>query len=182
VWRTFAATGTQTEPDTEFEFEPLMIAPKSLEPKTSMIVLQTLLGLLGIMGTAHLFVHQIEHLSVLLNIPALILSLLIVPIATELPEKFNSIVWLGKKKDHLALGNLTGAMVFQGCIPPAIGIAFTPWVLNAQSTMSILLCLGSAGVLLASTYLFKQLTYQALIVCGLFYVSFLVFNFGGFAG
>jgi cation:H+ antiporter len=182
VWRTFAVAdsnphGAQAE---EHSFDPLFLAPKSLEPKTSLIVVQVVLGLLGIMLTAHLFVNQIEHLSVLLSVPALILSLLIIPIATELPEKFNSIVWLGKKKDNLAMGNLTGAMVFQGCIPPAIGIAFTPWTLTHESTLSILMCLGSAGFLLATTYIFRQLTALAMVSCGLFYVSFLVYNLGGF--
>jgi cation:H+ antiporter len=182
VYQTFQSTGDHTQSDDEFEFEPLMLAPKSLEPKTGLIFLQTALGLAGIAVTAHLFVGQIEHLSVMLNINALILSLLIIPIATELPEKFNSVVWLGKKKDHLALGNLTGAMVFQGCIPPAIGIAFTPWVLTPQSTFSILLCTGAAGFLLASTYVYNRLAVWPMVLCGLFYASFLVYTLGGGVG
>ena len=182
VWRTFAVSDSNPHaaPADEHSFDPLFLAPKSLEPKTSLIVLQTALGLLGIMLTAHLFVGQIQHLSVLLSIPALILSLLIIPIATELPEKFNSIVWLGKKKDNLAMGNLTGAMVFQGCIPTAIGIAFTPWTLTHESTLSILMCLGASGFLLATTYIFKQLSAMAMVACGLFYFSFLIYNLGGF--
>jgi cation:H+ antiporter len=180
VWRTFAATSSaHSAPAEEHSFDPLMLAPKSLEPSTKLIVLQTVLGLLGIMLTAHFFVHQIEHLSDLLQVPALMLSLLIIPIATELPEKFNSIVWLGKNKDNLALGNLTGAMVFQGCIPTAIGIAFTPWTLTQESNLSILMCLGASGFLLATTYLFKQLTAWAMVCCGLFYASFLIYNLGG---
>jgi cation:H+ antiporter len=178
VWRTFQATGSHTEPDVEFEMEPLMLAPKSIEPKSSLIFIQTALGLGGIALMAHFFVHQIEHLAVLLSINALILSLLIVPIATELPEKFNSIVWLGKKKDHLAMGNLTGAMVFQGCIPPAIGILLTPWELTPASHLSILLCLGATVFLLASTYVNKRLTVLSMTLCGLFYFSFIAYNLG----
>src|SRR5665647_3849985 len=34
--------------------------------------------------------------------------------------------WVRQEKDTLALGNITGAMVFQTCIPVAFGIAFTP--------------------------------------------------------
>jgi cation:H+ antiporter len=100
-----------------------------------------------------------------------------VPIATELPEKYNSIVWLGKKKDHLALGNLTGAMVFQGCIPTAIGLIFTPWVLTPQSSISILLCLGATLLLLISTYIYRCLSPGPMLLCGLFYISFLVYGF-----
>ena len=61
------------------------------------------------------------------GISALALSLIITPIATELPEKFNSIIWISKRKDTLAMGNITGAMVFQSCIPVSIGIMFTHW-------------------------------------------------------
>ena len=39
------------------------------------------------------------------------LSILIVPVATELPEKFNSIIWMSKGKDTMAVGNITGAKV-----------------------------------------------------------------------
>jgi cation:H+ antiporter len=63
----------------------------------------------------------------MLGISALLLSLLIIPIATELPEKINSILWIRRGKDTLAFGNITGAMVFQGTLLPAIGIMLTPW-------------------------------------------------------
>ena len=60
-------------------------------------------------------------------ISALILSLLIIPVATELPEKVNSILWIRRRKDTLPVGNLTGAMVFQGTLLPALGLLTTPW-------------------------------------------------------
>ena len=52
----------------------------------------------------------------------LVLALIIAPIATELPEKFNSVIWVRQAKDTLALGNITGAMVFQSCIPTVVGL------------------------------------------------------------
>jgi len=76
---------------------------------------------------AHGFILGVEEASRLLGISALLLSLLIIPIATELPEKVNSILWIRKHKDTLAFGNITGAMVFQGTLLPAIGIMLTPW-------------------------------------------------------
>ncbi len=36
-------------------------------------------------------------------------------------------MWMRDKKDTLALGNITGAMVFQSTFPVAIGLAFTEW-------------------------------------------------------
>jgi cation:H+ antiporter len=55
----------------------------------------------------------------------LVLSLVITPFATELPETINSFVWARAGKDGLALGNISGAMVFQSTVPVAFGLAFT---------------------------------------------------------
>ncbi len=163
-------------PDEEFHLEPLMIAPKSKEPATAIIMLQMVLGLIGIIVMAHLFVQQISSLATIFSLSPLLLSLIIAPIATELPEKFNSIVWIGKKKDNLALGNITGAMVFQSCIPPVVGLCFTPWVLDDQGTLSVILCFASAGVIFASILFRRILTPQILLVGGLFYVIFLGYS------
>jgi cation:H+ antiporter len=74
-----------------------------------------------------------------------LMSLLIIPIATELPEKINSILWIRRRKDTLAFGNITGAMVFQGTILPAIGILLTPWtVLRTEVLMGVLVTYGAA--------------------------------------
>ena len=61
---------------------------------------------------------------------------LIAPLATELPEKANSILWIRGGKDALALGNITGAMVFQATIPVAVGIAFTDWRLDRFAVLA----------------------------------------------
>jgi len=39
----------------------------------------------------------------------------------------NSFLWLRRGKDTLAFANITGAMVFQGTLLPALGILLTPW-------------------------------------------------------
>ena len=51
------------------------------------------------------------------------LSLVLAPLATELPEKANSFFWVQDGKDALALGNITGAMAFQATLPIAFGLA-----------------------------------------------------------
>ncbi len=163
-------------PDAEFSLEPLTLAPKSSEPPTTMIVFQTLLGLFGILLMAHLFVQEIHSVATILGVSALLLSLIIAPIATELPEKFNSVVWISKKKDNLALGNITGAMVFQSCIPTAIGLSFTPWVLDVHGTLSVLLCFLSAGIIYASVVYGRRLSPRVLLIGGLFYTAFLFYS------
>jgi cation:H+ antiporter len=71
-----------------------------------------------------------------LGVEPLVLSLVLAPLATELPEKANSFFWIRDGKDSLALGNITGAMVFQSTIPIAVGLAFTDWDLDRFAVMS----------------------------------------------
>jgi cation:H+ antiporter len=85
------------------------------------IVVQLALGLALLVTGAKGFIHGVEAAAPIIGISALLLSLMIIPIATELPEKVNSILWIRKHKDTLAFGNITGAMVFQGTLLPAIG-------------------------------------------------------------
>ncbi len=91
------------------------------------IVMQLLLGVGLLIAGAKGFINGVQEAAAILGISALLLSLLIIPIATELPEKVNSILWIRRDKDTLAFGNITGAMVFQGTLLPALGIMLTPW-------------------------------------------------------
>ncbi len=90
-------------------------------------VIQLLAGLAVLIGAARLFVDGAQQLSRILGVSALVVSLLVVPVATELPEKVNSVIWIRRGRDTLAFGNITGAMVFQGTIIPAIGMLLMPW-------------------------------------------------------
>ncbi|GMR00233.1 MAG: sodium:calcium antiporter [Zetaproteobacteria bacterium] len=90
-------------------------------------VIQLLAGLAVLVWGARLFVDGAEQLSQILGVSTLVVSLLVVPIATELPEKVNSVIWIRRGRDTLAFGNITGAMVFQGTMIPAIGMLLMPW-------------------------------------------------------
>ncbi len=120
-----------------------------------------------------------EVLSAQVGISPLILSLLVTPIATELPEKFNSIIWVRQNKDTLALGNITGAMVFQSSVIPAIGIFLTPWVFtwNAVPLLSAIFALSSAGLLLVTLKVKRGITAANLLMGGVFYSLFLFIVF-----
>ncbi|MCR4434876.1 MAG: sodium:calcium antiporter [Clostridiales bacterium] len=148
---------------------------KYLNLKTNMatILFQIALALTGIILGAEFFVENIKDISSLLGVSTLILSLIITPIATELPEKFNSIIWISKKKDTLALGNITGAMVFQSCIPVFIGILATPWVLDEKVVVSAVLALLSALTSYLWIRLRGKLNPIPLLMGGAFYAIFI---------
>ncbi|MDH4186796.1 MAG: hypothetical protein OEV08_07355 [Nitrospira sp.] len=128
--------------------DPLFFARQSAVPPFSLIGLQAVLGLAGLALGAHLFVLAAETIAGVLAISPLILALLIAPLATELPEMSNSFLWLYRKKDRLAVGNVTGAMVFQGTIPVSIGLLGTEWVLAPTALVTMVLAVAAATLLL----------------------------------
>jgi cation:H+ antiporter len=136
----------------EAVLDPLFFARQSAKPSYGLIGLQGLAGLAGLAGGAHLFVTAAKEMAGAMHVSPLLLALLIAPLATELPEMSNSFLWLYRKKDTLAVGNVTGAMVFQGTFPVSVGLVGTEWVLapNALATMGLaLLAVGlSFGQLL----------------------------------
>ncbi|KAF1066290.1 MAG: hypothetical protein GAK45_01970 [Pseudomonas citronellolis] len=123
---------------------PMHVARIGLPTNLATILLQLAAGLALLVIGAKGFIHGVEGLSQLLGVSALLLALLIIPIATELPEKVNSILWVRRGKDTLAFGNITGAMVFQGTLLPAIGIMLTPWQPRVEVLTGVLITLGAA--------------------------------------
>lgn len=152
---------------------------RALKVKTNMpfILLELIIALTGIIYGSNLFVGRVEDVSAYFGIEPLILSILITPIATELPEKLNSVIWIRKRRDTLALGNISGAMVFQSCVPVAIGIAFTSWDLSVITLLSAVLALLSALLNLLWIRNKKRVNPYLLMSGLLFYIVFLFYIF-----
>lgn len=151
----------------------LWCARSNPQPGMGVILFQVFLALVGIVVGAEIFVHATENIATFINIPVFVLAVIITPIATELPEKFNSIIWMSKRKDTLALGNITGAMVFQSSIIPAIGILITPWHLQALALVTAIIALASAGLIYLHLIFRRDLKAVHLLTGGLFYCLFL---------
>ena len=134
------------ESEGEASVAPLTFAPKSSVPSYGMITVQGIVGLVGLVAGAHLFVTAAKSLSIELGVSPLLLALLIAPLATELPEMSNSFLWLYQRKDTLAVGNVTGAMVFQGTFPVSVGLIGTNWNLNSSAITTMGLALGAVGL------------------------------------
>ncbi|AFQ46041.1 sodium:calcium antiporter [Desulfosporosinus meridiei] len=155
------------------ELAPLYMERNSSFPSTGMILVQITLALVAIVFGADRFVNAVQPIAVAIGVPVFVLSLIITPIATELPEKFNSVLWVRKGKDTLAMGNLTGAMVFQSSVIPAIGIALTPWKLDPLALWSALLALGAAVIPFISLRRRGEILPTTLLIGGAFYLSFI---------
>jgi cation:H+ antiporter len=137
--------------------------------RLTLIIPQVVAGVSGILAGAWMFVDHVESVARNAGLQPLILSLVICPIATELPEKINSILWARNGKDTLALANISGALVFQSCIPVAFGVAFTTWQLGIST-------IATGVVALSCAFVYKllldknKLTTRHLIVGGIAYV------------
>jgi cation:H+ antiporter len=148
----------KSEGDLEGECRALYFHRTAASPQLKAVILQIIVALVAIIFGADLFVRELTKAAEALGVPALVISLLLTPFATELPEKFNSVMWMRHKKDTLALGNITGAMVFQSTFPVAIGMAFTQWRLYEPGTANSWHAVVAAGVaLLAGAILYGRL-------------------------
>jgi cation:H+ antiporter len=147
-------------------------------PRLRVVNFQVVVALGLIVLGAVEFVDAVGHLAHSLGVSEVLLALVIAPIATELPEKFNSIIWVRQGKDTLAMGNITGAMVFQSAIPTSVALVFAPesWVAGPGSyiafTSAVIAFLASAAIFLPMARS-GRLRGRGLLVGGAFYVAYL---------
>jgi cation:H+ antiporter len=159
--------GFGVEPD-----EPLYMIRLGMRPGLMSVAIQLAIALGLLLYGAEGFIHGVEDVSKALHISVLVLSLLIIPIATELPEKVNSIMWVRKGKDTLGFGNISGAMVFQGTLLPALGILLTPWEPTREVQTGIYITfLAAAWLRLNITN--KGISILSLLVNGGLYLTYL---------
>jgi cation:H+ antiporter len=163
-------TGEQASAD---ELEPLKLQPKRSAPTTLAVTAQILVTLTIIFGASQLFVKQLEWAGPALGLPAVVVALLLSPIATELPEIMNAIIWVRQGKTQLALANISGAMMIQATVPSGIGILFTSWKFDSP------LILAGAVTMASVTYLLwllrtHRVTAAKLTAAAGFYAVFAV--------
>lgn len=146
---------------------------KNLENNIFIILLQTIFSLFLLFIFSKLFVDEIQAFSMLTKISPLVVSLVLSPLATELPEITNSIIWIKNKKDSLAISNITGAMVYQASICTSIGLIFTDWKFNSIATSNIF-CTSCAvlTVFIISRFI-KKIPSGLLLSCLIWYLGFL---------
>ncbi|MEI8013062.1 MAG: sodium:calcium antiporter [Candidatus Omnitrophota bacterium] len=175
VFQTIAGESAPLE-----HFEPLHIVkfPEKLgwiEKKEASLrwsLLQIAISLGVMVFGAQIFVRHLEVVSVGWGMDPLLFALLVAPIATELPEKFNSVTWTLKGKDTLAVGNMTGAMVFQSTFPVSVGLLFTPWKVEGMALISAVLALFSAGALLYVTLTRPRISPWVMMLGGILYAVY----------
>ncbi len=143
-------------------------------PHLALILLQVAAALLIMIAGAHTIVKSLGHVSKAFGMNPLLFALMLAPVATELPEKFNSVTWTWKGRDTLAVGNITGAMVFQSTFPVSIGLLFTNWELTGPALFSAILALTSALLVLGEIALRKRVSPVTMLMGGVLYLIYAV--------
>ncbi len=138
-----------------------------------LVLFQIVISLIFMVGGAHLFVHGIEKVSIAAGFSPLLFSLLVAPIATELPEKINSVLWIMRGKDSLAVGNVSGAMVFQSTIPVSFGIVFTEWNITGLAFTSGVFAIMSSFLVLIFSYINRKFLPIGMTVGLLFFITYI---------
>jgi cation:H+ antiporter len=157
------------EPDGELE--PLKFRPKSDNPDWFATASQTVIALVVIFLASRIFVTQLATVGPWLGLPSTVVALLLCPIATELPETMNAVIWIKQGKHRLALSNISGSMMIQATIPTALGLFFTPWMFDTPLTVAAVVTILAVGGLL---FLFwrNAVTPLRLALFVVFYVIF----------
>lgn len=157
----------------EGEPEALKFQPASANPRMAVAGLQTLLAVVVIFGASHVFVDQLSVVGPWLGIPSAVVALLLSPVATELPEIMNTVIWIRQGKHRLALANISGSMMIQATIPTALGVFFTPWLFDdALSLAAAITVLAVVGLYMLLRW--NALTPRRLSMFAAFYLLFAV--------
>lgn len=123
----FKEMRADAEIHSSIDLEPLKLQPKKETPSGWAVLVQTVVTLAIIFVASQLFVAQLEWAGPQLGLSASVTAMLLSPVATELPEVMNAIIWVKQGKTSLALANISGAMMIQATVPSGLGILFTPW-------------------------------------------------------
>ena len=129
------------------QLEPLKLHPRG-DPGLLRPLLQTTLALTAIAVASKIFVGQLAAIGHQWGLSSQLVALLLSPVATELPETMNALIWVRRGKERLALANISGAMMIQATIPTALGLFYTSWMFSRELIVSAAVTLAAVAVLL----------------------------------
>jgi len=152
--------------------EPLHFHRRVSVPDTWRVVFQVVIGTAGMIWGANLFVENLSDVATGAGLAAIVLSMLLSPVATELPEIMNAVLWVRQGKEDLAVGNVSGSMLVQSAVPCALGLSFSAWELSIEPL------LGVAVIFISTLFVFvtlraKRLNAGTLLLSGVPYLALL---------
>lgn len=148
VYAVYVWTELREESDSqEGQREPLKIRPRHPDPPLGWALVQVGMALIVIFVASQTFVEQLARVGPWLGMSPQLTAVLLSPIATELPETMNALIWVRQGKERLALANISGAMMIQATVPTSFGLFFTPWLLGRELVIAAVVTMVAVAVL-----------------------------------
>lgn len=171
VWREM--TRDQNAEGEQEEIERLLVRPRDPNPSLGWAALQTTGALVVIAIASRIFVDQLETIGAHLGVSSQFIALLLSPVATELPETLNAVIWVRQGRERLALANISGAMMIQATVPAGLGVLFTSWRFAPSLIVAVA---TTAGAVLLLWVMFRRnrVSGASLIPVGLLYAVFAI--------
>ena len=154
---------------------PLRLTPSHARPRRRAVFVQLILALIVTIFASRWFVASVGHASTALGLSPFLVSLFLAPIATELPDASNVVLWMRRRKDDLAMGTVIGAMMFQTSVASAIAMVATPWTLDRTAYVPSAIALLSVLLLVGVTLIRRRVEPLILLAGGALYVGYLVY-------
>lgn len=153
--------------------DALRFQPKAAKPAMWAIVTQIAVCLVVMLVASETFVKQVEWAGEAMGIAPIVVALLLCPVATELPETLNAIIWARQGKARLALANVAGSMIIQGTIPAGLAMLGSPWMFDMPAILASAAIIGVA-IYLWAIYRKARVSPWALVGAFGFYVAFAI--------
>jgi len=148
---------------------PLRFAPRAKTPALGLVITQFAVAIVVTIGASRWFVASVADAASATHLSPLLVSLVLSPIATEIPEAANVTIWMRRGLDELAMGNVLGAMLFQTSIASALAILASPWRLDHDAYLAAILAGVAVLAVLLWSSIRRRVSAAALAACGLLY-------------
>ena len=159
----------------EGETKPLYFHRHPVMPHRRRIILQVVVATLGIILGARFFVGQVQHVSATLGLDPLLVSLILSPLATELPEKFNSVSGCARARTRWRSATSRGRWCSRARSRCRSACIFTAWELTRTGLVSGVLALISGSVFYLQLRFRHKLTWFTLGGAGSMYAIYLIY-------
>ncbi len=113
----------------------LYVCPSS--PKLG-IVIQICCAIILLYIGSDWLVESVKRIAIEFGISELGLALIVVPMATAIPETASAIIWGYRGRDTMSIGSLVGEKILYSTFYPGLGLLTTSWRLDDHAFMSVL--------------------------------------------
>jgi cation:H+ antiporter len=150
--------------------------PRTLSFQRIAVAAQVLAAAVLLYIGSRLLVSAVATIATTINASPLGIAMVIIPIATVIPETITALIWGYRGKDTLSVGSLVGEKILFATFYPAVGLFLTSWVLNIDAVFSVI-CTTVVSLLLLILILKKRLPWYGLLFGLIFFIIFAVMIF-----